>query len=306
MTIRGIFCAAFTAFDADGAVDGARSAAHARDLIEAGCDGVALLGTTGEANSLSLQERMALLETVVSSGVSADRLLPGTGVCSIPETVALTRHALSCGVRTLLLLPPFYYPMPSFEGLLAHYSRVIDQIGDDRLRVLLYHIPQMTDASIEPDLIHALTERFPNIVVGIKDSGGDIDRMQMLVRTFPGFSVFSGADPLVGPLLRAGGAGGITATANLIAPLLTELFDRIGEGSDATHELEDRIATMRALFQRWPQIPALKAGKALLSGDLRWREVRPPMTPLGSDQMAALERAMGEAGLMKIETEIDA
>lgn len=308
MSIEGIYCASFTAFGPDGAVDHARSAAHAAALVESGCDGVALLGTTGEANSLSTAERMALLEAVVAAGLPPERLLPGTGLCSVPETVALTRHALNCGVRTVLLLPPFYYAAPSQEGLLAHYSRVLDDVADDRLCVLLYNIPQMTGVSIEPGLIEQLRRRFPGTVVGIKDSSGDLDRMTALVEQFPGFSVLAGADPLVGPLLRAGGAGGITATANLIAPLLARLYRRIRAGDDAaaTTALEQRIADARALFQRWPQIPALKAGHALLSGEPGWARVRPPMMPLGTDDSAALEQALAASELQPQATEMNA
>lgn len=308
MNIEGIFCASFTAFGPDGAVDHARSTAHAATLIEAGCDGVALLGTTGEANSLSSPERMALLEAVVAAGLPPERLLPGTGLCSVPETVALTRHALDCGVRTVLLLPPFYYAAPTQDGLLAHYSRVLDEVADDRLSVLLYNIPQMTGVSIEPDLIEQLRRRFPGTVVGIKDSSGDLGRMTALVERFPGFAVLAGADPLVGPLLRAGGAGGITATANLIAPLLAHLYRRIraGEDAGATAALEQRIADLRALFQRWPQIPALKAGHALLSGEPGWANVRPPMMPLDADEMAALETALATSELQREKTEMNA
>jgi 4-hydroxy-tetrahydrodipicolinate synthase len=305
-SLGGVFSAAFTAFDADGTVDIGRTAAHAGDLLEAGCAGVALLGTTGEANSLSLVERKAVLEGAVAAGIDPARLVPGTGLCSAPETIELTRHAYECGVRTVLLLPPFYYPSPSEEGLFAHYARVLDACAVPGLGVMLYHIPQMSGVPITPSLLARLVARFPGVIVGVKDSGGNLDHMLATVRAFPGLAVFAGADHLLGPLLRAGGAGCITATSNLIAPWLAELAREIASGAseEATRPLQDRIATARGLFQRWPQIPALKAAKALISGRAEWAEVRPPWLPLGAEEAANLKAAIDEEFPELLETKV--
>ncbi|WP_343518737.1 dihydrodipicolinate synthase family protein [Sphingomonas sp.] len=296
LPIRGVFSASFTAFDAGGAVDLARTAAHARDLIAAGCDGVALLGTTGEANSLSLGERKAVLEAVVDTGVDPARLVPGTGVCSAPETIELTRHAYDCGVRTVLLLPPFYHPSPSEDGLYAHYARVLDAVAAPGLRVMLYHIPQMSGVPITHGLIARLLAGHPGVVIGIKDSSGDLDHMRGLVAAFPALAVFAGADHLLGPLQRAGGAGCITATSNLIAPWLAELARAIAAGAapDATRDLEERIAAARTLFQRWPQIAALKAAHAQRTGHPGWAAVRPPWLPIDPLDAEILRAAMAE------------
>lgn len=295
LPIRGVFSAAFTAFAADGSVDLSRTAAHARNLLAAGCDAVALLGTTGEANSLSGGERRALLDAVIAAGVDPAQLVPGTGVCSIPETIELTRHALASGVRHVLLLPPFYYPAPSEDGLLAFYARVIDACGPD-VRVLLYHIPQMSGVSITHGLLRRLIDAYPGIIVGVKDSSGDLDHMRGLIAAFPGLAVFAGADHLLGPVLRAGGAGCITATSNLIAPWLAALARRIAEGGPEaeTQALEDRISAARSLFQRWPQIPALKAAHAQLTGIAAWSVVRPPWLPLDADAASALKAALAD------------
>lgn len=293
LPIKGVFSASFTAFDREGRVDQARTAGHARGLVEAGCDGVALLGTTGEANSLSLAERRDLLEAVAAE-VDPARLVPGTGLCSVPETIELTRHARDCGVATVLLLPPFYYPSPTEEGLFAHYARVIEGCRDPALTVMLYHIPQMSGVPITRGLLDRLLRHFPGVVIGVKDSSGDIDHMRGLVSAFPGLSVFAGADHLAGPVLRAGGAGCITATSNLIAPWLAELAARIAAGEDpeATGPLEERIAEARSLFQRWPQIPALKAAYAHQTGIAEWAEVRPPWLPLAGEARLQMEAAM--------------
>lgn len=296
LPIRGVLSASFTAFHADGAVDYARTAAHARALLESGCDGVALLGTTGEANSLSLTERKAVLEAVVDAGADSARLVPGTGVCSAPETIELTRHAYGCGVRTVLLLPPFYYPSPSEDGLYAHYARVLDAVAAPGLRAMLYHIPQMSGVPITHGLIERLLASHPGVVIGVKDSSGDLDHMRGLVAAFPGLAVFAGADHLLGPVLRAGGAGCITATSNLIAPWLAELACEIAAGaaSEATQALEARIAAARNLFQRWPQIAALKAALALRAGYADWAMVRPPWLPVEPHEAEILRVAMAD------------
>lgn len=298
-SLRGVFSAAFTAIGPDGSVDHGRMAAHCQRLLAEGCDGVALLGTTGEANSLSGRERMALLEAMVVAGLPPERLAPGTGVCSVTETIGLTRHALALGVRTILLLPPFYYKDPSLEGLVDHYTRVIEAAAQSGLRVVLYHIPQMTAVPITLELIARLRERFGGLIVGVKDSSGDLEHMKGLIARFPDLAVFAGADHLLGPLLRAGGAGCITATSNLIAPQLAALMAAIDRGADATQtaDAEARIAQIRGLFQRWPQIPALKAALAARSGDPNWALVRPPMWALDESQQEEMRAAMAEIGL---------
>ena len=298
LPLGGVFSAAFTAIGPDGAIDLRRMEAHCRRLLDEGCDGIALLGTTGEANSLAGRERMALLEAMVAAGIPAARLAPGTGLCSVTETVDLTRHALALGVRTVLLLPPFYYKDPNPAGLLEHYSRVIDAVGDPAARVVLYHIPQMTAVPIGHELIAKLRDRFGATIAGVKDSSGDLAHMEQLVGAFPGLAVFAGADHLLGPLLRAGGAGCITATSNLIAPLLAQLHAAAASGADPASyaALEQRIATIRSLFQRWPQIPALKAALAMRTGEPDWECVRPPMLPLDAAQKTEMRTAMAAIG----------
>ena len=174
MSIRGVFCAASTPVTSTGDVDTARFIAHTKNLLADGCNGVALLGTTGEANSFSIAERKALLEAAVSSGIASAHLLPGTGLCAIADTVDLTRHALSLGVTQVVMLPPFYYKNVSDEGVFNAYARIFDSIADDSLRVILYHIPQMSAVPISQGLIERLLKTYPHTVVGIKDSAGDL------------------------------------------------------------------------------------------------------------------------------------
>jgi 4-hydroxy-tetrahydrodipicolinate synthase len=296
--IRGVFCAAATPIGEDGAPDLARLAKHAHQLIADGCDGVALLGTTGEANSFSLAERQQILEALVTAGIGPERLMPGTGTCAVPDTAALTRHALSHGVTKVVMLPPFYYKQPSDDGLFAAYSAVIENVADPRLKVILYHIPQMSAVPLTLPLIQRLVTRYPDTVAGIKDSSGDFANMEKIVRALPGFSVLAGADPLMRPLLEIGGAGCITATSNLAGADLATVFHH---HSDPARQAEvdaaqARIVKLREIAGRFVQIPAVKAMLARRYGDPAWRRVRPPLMPLGAAEAAELDRLVSEVG----------
>jgi len=298
MQIRGVFCAAATPIGEDGATDLGRVVSHAKQLIADGCDGVALLGSTGEANSFSVAERQQIVEAAVAGGISPDRLMPGTGTSAIPDTVALTRHALSLGVTRFVMLPPFYYKQPSDDGLFAAYSAVIEDVADPRLRIILYHFPQMSSIPLGLPLIERLVSRYPDTVVGIKDSSGDAANMERTVRALPGFSVFVGADPLMRQLLAIGAAGCITATSNLVARELATVFrhhaDPLRQAEvDAAQE---RIVAMRAIAAKFVQIPTIKAMLARRYEDAAWARVRPPLMALDAAQLVELERLTSEAG----------
>jgi 4-hydroxy-tetrahydrodipicolinate synthase len=286
----GVFCAALTPVRPDLTPDHAAFVQHCRHLIEEGCDGVALLGTTGEANSFSADERRGVLEAAVAGGIAPERLLPGTGVAAITETVALTRHALSLGVTTVVMLPPFYYKGIPDEGLYAAYASIIDRIGDARLRVVLYHIPQFSAVPITVPVIERLRAHYPGIFVGLKDSSGDLANMTALVERFPGFAVLAGADPLMLPLLRAGGAGCITATSNIVARDLAFIHRHHADAARAAEveAAQARVVAARERVSRFAQIASLKALLAERTGNPAWRLPRPPLLPLTPEEAAAL------------------
>ncbi|MDB5560824.1 MAG: 4-hydroxy-tetrahydrodipicolinate synthase [Hyphomicrobiales bacterium] len=277
--VSGVNCAVATALDADLAPDLASFGAHCRDLLANGCDGLAILGTTGEANSFTVAERKSILEGALAAGVPAERLLPGTGVAAYPDTIELTRHALSLGVERVVMLPPFYYKAPSDQGLIDSYSRIVEGVGDARLKVILYHIPQTSAVPIPHDVIEALRQKFPGTFIGIKDSSGDFDNMAAMVKRFPGLAVLAGADPLLLPLLKLGGAGCITAAANLIPGELAKVYTGYAD-DDRQAEVDAaqaRIVAVRALTTGPQQIANIKAALALVTGNAGWRRVRPPL-----------------------------
>ena len=290
LPITGVFCASVTPVTEDLAPDHAAFAAHCRRLLEQGCDGVALLGTTGEANSFSTAERRALLEAAVTSGITPDRLLPGTGVTAWTETLELTRHALSLGVNRVVMLPPFFYKGISDDGLFAVYAEIVERIGDERLQVVLYHIPQFSAVPITFSVIERLRQRYPSVFVGIKDSSGDFNNMTALVERFPGLSVLAGADPLMLPLLRKGGAGCITATSNLVAKDLAFIYHNYADPAQErpVEEAQQRVIAERTRVSRVAQIASIKAGIARQAAHRTWSLMRPPLLPLTETEVAQL------------------
>jgi 4-hydroxy-tetrahydrodipicolinate synthase len=294
--IRGVFCAAATPIGEDGAPDLARMAKHVSQLIADGCDGIALLGTTGEANSFSVGERQRIVEAAVDAGIPPGRLMPGTGTCAIPDTVALTRHALALGVTKFVMLPPFYYKQPSDDGLFAAYAAVIEKVADPRLRIILYHIPQISAVPLGLALIERLAAGYPETIVGIKDSSGDFANMESMIAAFPGFSVFAGADPLMRRMLAIGGAGCITAASNLVAAELATVFRYHGDPlrTAEVDAAQERIVKTRAVSSKFVQIPAIKAMLARRYGDAAWTRVRVPLMALDASQIAELDRLMSE------------
>lgn len=294
--LKGVFAAALTPLTADLAPDHGLMAKHSRWLLDNGCDGLAVLGTTGEANSFSVAERIAIIENLVEAGVPAGVLMPGTGCCALSDTVALTRRAVELGVGGVLMLPPFYYKNVSDDGLFASYSEVIQRVGDARLRIYLYHFPKMSATPISEALIARLRKSYPDTVVGMKDSSGDLDNMINMARAFPGFAVLSGWDDLLLPLLKAGGAGCITAVANVACNVAAEIYAGWRDGSgDAAH---GRLEAVRNVISQYPLSAALKEIMAHHTGNDAWRTVRPPLVGLDAAQAAALFEQLTATGYM--------
>lgn len=280
-----VFAPVVTPFTGDLRLDAPRFVAFCRWLIGQGA-GLALFGTNSEANSLSLTERHALLDCVLDAGIDPAQLLPGTGSCALPDAIALTRHASEAGCAGALMLPPFFYQGVSDDGLFAYYSEVIQAVGSERLRVLLYHIPQFTGVPITHTLIERLIAAYPQTVVGIKDSSGDWANTEAMLRKFPGFAVFPASEALLGKALPLGAAGCISATANIQPQAIASLLKASSTQERASWE--GRVATVRLAVQAQPMIPALKHIVAHFANDNAWSRVRPPLTSMDPAQSAAL------------------
>ena len=283
-----LFVPAVTPFGADLSVDLTRLVAFGSRLIADGADGLAPFGTTSEATSLGVEERLRGLEALVNGGIAAARLIPGTGCAALTDTIRLTTHARSLGVRGVLMLPPFYYKPVSAEGLFAAYARVIEAVGPG-LRVYLYHIPQMTGVPITADLIGRLDAAFPGVIAGMKDSSGDWANTAALIAAFPQMEFYSASESLLPRNVAAGGAGCISATANVNAAGIAALIRVLGTPDEAAALAQ--VGAVRSRFEKLPLIPAVKAAVALRMGDPGFAHVRPPLVAAGPAEEAAVREA---------------
>jgi 4-hydroxy-tetrahydrodipicolinate synthase len=292
----GVNAAVLTAMNANLSIDLDRMAAHCRWLLANGCNGLAVLGTTGEANSLGIQERIELLEGLIARGIPAARMLPGTGTTAITDTVLLTRKAESLGCRGALLLPPFYYKNPSDDGLLAYFNEVAQRVGG-AINLYLYNFPQQSAIPFSVDFIARLLKANPGKFKGIKDSSGSYENGLAYVENFAkdGFEVYAGDDTLLKPLLEKGSAGCITAASNVNCAIGAQVY--AGWNTAAGAAAQEVLAATRKAVTSVPLIPGLKALVARNTGDARWNNIRPPHLPLTAAQQAALFSAFDACGL---------
>jgi 4-hydroxy-tetrahydrodipicolinate synthase len=292
----GINAAVLTAMNADLSIDLDRMAGHCRWLLANGCNGLAVLGTTGEANSLGISERIAVLEGLVERGVPAAKMLPGTGTTAITDTVLLTRRAADLGCRGALLLPPFYYKNPSDDGLLSYFNEVIQRVGGD-IKLYLYNFPQQSAIPFSVDFIGRLLQANPGKIKGIKDSSGNYENSLSYVEAFArdGFEVYAGDDSLLKPLLEKGSAGSITAASNVNCTLGAEVYANWDNAKGAAaHEI---LAATRKAVISVPLIPALKSLVARNTGDQSWLNIRPPHLKLTGAQQATLFNLFDASGI---------
>jgi len=293
MTVHGIFSPTLTPLLPDLRVDIDRLIVHCRWLLANGCHGLALFGTTSEANSFSVAERMDVLDGLVDAGIDPTLFVPGTGMCAIPDAVALTSHAVRLGASGVLMLPPFYYKGVSEDGLFAAYSEVIQRVGDSRLRIYLYHIPPISQVGIPLQLIERLLKAYPDTVAGIKDSSGDWATHEAILDAFPGFGTLTGSEKFLLENLKRGGVGTITAVANVIPDRLRAFYDGWQSMDDAdAGAAQDKLNDTRKAMQGYPPVPALKEMMASMRNDPAWRTVRPPLTVLAEGQRVSLMAGM--------------
>lgn len=295
--LRGVLSPVVTPFRKDYAPDAQRFVRHCKWLLAHGCSGLAVFGTNSEANSLSADERMTLLEQLVEAGVPAAQLMPGTGCSALTESVRLTAHAVKLGCAGVLMLPPFYYKGVPDEGLFRNFSEVIQRVGDDRLQLYLYHIPPVAQVPITLGLIERLLKAYPRAVAGVKDSSGDWNNTKAMIDAFArqGFEVFAGSEVFLLRNMRAGGVGCITAGAN-VNP---HGIDRVYRGwqSAEAEALQAGIDKVRQILQsQVSMIPALKACIAHYAADPDWVTVRPPLVELALEERARMVSDLLAAG----------
>ena len=280
--ISGVFVPAITPFKKDMSVDQVRLTRLCRWLLDEGADGLAVFGTTSEGNSLSAAERCSIMDDLVAGGVPARALLPGTGACALPDAVALTRHAVELGAAGVLVLPAFYYKNTSDDGIFAYYAQLIEGVGDERLRVYLYHFPVMSTVNMSPGLIGRLLKAYPGTIAGLKDSSGDFAATKRLIAEFPGLAVFPSSEANLDEGLSLGAAGCISASANIQPGAIRQLID--AHGTPGAAALNEKVCALRHEVEKFPFIGALKAAFAHYLNDDAWLASRPPLVELARDE----------------------
>ena len=275
----GVLAPVVTPFGGDLEPDADRLTRHCRWLLSHGV-GLAVFGTNSEANSMSVAEKKKLLSRLVEAGIPAKRMMPGTGCSALTDTVELTRHAVQLGCGGVLMLPPFYYKAVTDEGLFRSYAEVIERVADDRLQIYLYHIPPIAQVGISLALIERLLGAYPATIAGVKDSSGDWGNTTAMLDEFQpgGFDVFAGSETFLLATRRGGGAGCISATANVNPGPIADLA-ATWDGPESDNK-QSQLNEVRATFQQYDMIPALKSAVARFGDDPDWARVRPPLVEL--------------------------
>lgn len=285
--IRGVLAPVVTPFDSSLIPDKDRFVQHCRWLISKG-SGLAVFGTNSEANSLSLNERLELLDHLIDAKIDSAKMMPGTGCCALTDTVQLTGHATRVGCAGVLMLPPFYYKDISEEGLFRYFCEIIERVGDSRLKIYLYHIPQITMVEISLSLVERLLKRYPDVIAGMKDSSGNWENTKNMLDSFgsTGFDMFVGSESFLLQNMRNGGAGCISATANINPSAIDRLYLTWHE--DGAEEQQEKLNLLRNVAGQSSMLPALKAVLSYYRNDPAWMNLRPPLMQLNDQQLKTL------------------
>lgn len=294
--LRGIWPALLTPLTEDLGIDHTRFALHSRALLAAGCGGVTPFGTTGEGPSFSLAERRDAVDALVRNGVPPEQILVSVSCAALPETLELTRHALSIGAHGCLMMPPFFLKGVSDQGVIDAYRYVIDRAAEARLKLYLYHIPQVSGVGLSHAVIAALQRSYPQTIVGIKDSGCELQHSLALAEAFmPGLTVYVGNEPDLPELGRRGSTGAVSGLANFMPRLVRRLVAE--PDAHGTAKNLARVKQLLAALGGYSLTPALKGIMGVLTGERSWLRVRPPLVALTDDGFAALEREIRAFGI---------
>lgn len=289
---NGVYVAALTPLLPDLSPDVDLLADHCGVLLKSGVQGLALMGTTGEANSFTITERKILLEGLLERDISGQKIMLGTGCCSYNDTIDLTKHAIKSGIKSILLLPPFYYKQVDDTGLFEYFRRVMEECGDEGLEIYLYHFPKMTGIHFSQELLEKLVDRYPSNFVGMKDSGGDLGHMSEICKHFPGWKLFAGTEKYLLDVLRMGGAGCISATANITVQKCVEVMQNWKD--QQADQLQEELTAQRNIFEGLPFIGILKQCMAELKNNPQWLNVRPPNGRVADEKLQAVLRQMAK------------
>ena len=295
--LNGVYTASLTPLTASFEPNIPALVRHAQWLLESGSDGVALLGSTGEANSITLEQRLSIIEQTARD-LPPDRLMLGTGSCALQDSVRLTKASVDAGVFSVLVIPPFYYKPQSDESVLRFYSELISSVDEPRLRIIFYNFPKLSGYNFSVKILQELKQRFGDIAAGIKDSSGEWKNMLGIVQNIPDFMVYTGTETLLLDILKKGGAGCITATANLIAPECQRVYQAWKNNKQKVAEqAQINLTDLRKTLENYPLVSELKSLFASKTNAEEWENMLPPFAPILDKQVEELTEQIKGLGL---------
>lgn len=291
--LRGVITASATPIHADGTPDIQRLVTHLRKLLDEGCDGINLLGTTGEANSFSLAQRLAIMKALREAGMPLQRFMVGTGVCSLEETVQLTQAANDLGYAGALLLPPFFYPGLEPQALVNYFDALVGRLKPTGIQLYLYHIPQNTGIAWPVEVVAQLQKKHPKLLRGIKDSSGDLSYSRGIVSAVPGFDVFPSSEGTLYEANASGFAGCISASTNITSQDSQIAWSR--QGTPEGKAAKDRAVAQRTVLARESLVASVKAALAARYNDPAWQQTCAPLLPRTAEQSRQLVADLASA-----------
>jgi 4-hydroxy-tetrahydrodipicolinate synthase len=299
--LSGIWAATLTPIDGRCRPDAARAIPYYAELLASGCDGLNILGTTGEAMSFSVQQRIAYMEALAQQ-LPVDRMMAGTGAASLADAVRLSRRAIELGFRVALVLPPFFFRDTGIDGVVRFYVDLVGAVPDLAGRLLLYNFPRMSGFTFTPDVVRRLTNELPDVIAGVKDSSNDRELQRALVAEFPAFRVFPGSEASIAESLAEGMAGCISGSVALWPSLAQSAANgdaqaAAGSGADAGYA----VARSREVFADLPLISAVRYVVAKQRDDTSWLRPMPPLSPLSQEDIKTLERRLATLDTLEVE-----
>ena len=290
--LKGVWVPVLTPQNSDLLIDKNRFFHHLDWLFQHEINGVVLFGTNGEASSFSAQERMLLLEWVKKEGISNEKVIVGTGCSALTDTIVLIEHAIGLGYFHHLVLPPFYYKNPTINGLVNNYSEIINRIDNKHLKIYLYNFPQLSGIQLGVDLVEILSEKFPQNIVGYKDSSGDWNNTSQIMEKCPQISMFPGSEIFLSKALEKGAAGVITGTGNVNPGMVKQTYEAFYNDKEKSIILQKKIDAFRTAVQKYPLISALKGLIEYYRKDEGWQYLRPPLTALSKADLENLIKSI--------------
>ena len=288
---KAVYSAVLTPFKKDLTIDTKLFISHCEFLLKNNIS-LAPLGTTGEANSISISEKLDLIKTIANSDLPKEKIIIGTGNTSFVDAALLTKTAVENKIYSVLLLPPFYYKNVSDEGVYQYYKEIINTVKSINLRIFLYNIPQVSGVTISIDLVNRLKKEFSDTITGIKDSSGNFENTKKY-KEIKNFIVYPGSEKFLYDGLHIGCSGCISATTNvnIEAAKLINSFDK-SEGES----INKKIKAVRDVFEKYPVIAALKATK--IKEDTNWSNIRPPLVTLSDQQRSNLAKDLKDINFL--------